>query len=192
MRLCKTAQTHFLYVISANVLIGFAFDGNVTVAILEHDHRGTRNAIVIRRHCVVICPCCEYCEDISARSIGRECNVFLQYVTALTATTYHRTLEGVALVVYAIGKQNGIGRAVQRKARIVGHTAIDRGIILEALDGLDRADGIERHTRIGNDASARLHTDRREGERVRLAKCLDRLTDLGNRGQPSQWRTWGA
>ena len=78
----------------------------------------------------------------------------LDNVAAFTAAAHHiEALCGAGLAA-VIHRVPGL---VQRVAGIVRHAAIHCGILLIAGNPLNRANGIQRHTRVGHNAAARLH-----------------------------------
>ena len=77
-----------------------------------------------------------------------------------------------------IGGQNGVRRAVERIARVVGHAAVYGNVVPHAGDLLDRADGVERHACIRDDAAARLEQDDRHREAAFGAPVSDERRDL--------------
>src|SRR5581483_1483470 len=77
-------------------------------------------------------------------------------------------------VLYAVREQCGVAGAVQRRARVVGHAAVDRDPGGRAA-ALDDADAVEGEAGAADERAAGLEDELRPGEAERRPRLLDPL-----------------
>ena len=90
----------------------------------------------------MVCPCCQAGDKIATSDIVGHGNVLLKNITTLTATSNHRANFSLCLFIVKYW-QNGVGRAVKGKSRVVGHTAVNRNVGLVAGNTFNRTDGVK-------------------------------------------------
>ena len=99
--------------------------------------------------------------------VGRNVPVAHQHVTRLAVLAHDRHGPG-AVGLDRTREERLVAAAVEHRAGVVAHTAVDRHVRADVGEVLDRAHGVERDRRGRDDRSARLGGDR--GRRCRTPR----------------------
>ena len=137
-------------------------DGDIALAVAEHDHRRAAQAVVVGGHRIVIRPRGADGHPVAALYPGGQADRGLEDIAAFAATA--RQVEDRRLPSPVVFVQDGVSRAIEAVAGVIGHAAVHDHVVLEARDALDGADGVDGHARVRHDAAAGLHEDERHGQ----------------------------
>src|ERR1700722_562476 len=149
------------------ILVALAPDDDTRVAVLAEDHRRTRDAVVVVGHRVAVRTRGRGHDHVARPRIVKH-RVAHDHVARLAVLAREHALHGAAEAVRDV---RFVGRAVEHRAHVVGHAAIDgdppRDVLLDALHR------VQRHSRVCAQRPARLEQQARLSADPMLVGSLD-------------------
>ena len=128
------------------------------------DHRRPRHEVVVRRHRAAVGAGHRHREQVAGGDVAGQVDVVHHDVAALAVLAHHPG-AGPARRPTPATRRRVVPRAVQRRAQVVAHPAVDRHVGAHSAvvqrDRLDGADRVERQRRRPDDRPAGLDGDPR-------------------------------
>ncbi len=124
-------------------------------AALDEHRRGPRQQVVVRRHARRVGAGRGHRQQVAGVQL-REPGALDQHIAGLAVLAGDR-VDAVGIGVGAVAGDRLVDRAVERRARVVGHPAVHRGVRHPAGRLLDRTHPVQRDAGRADDRAARLH-----------------------------------